>query len=77
MEWPDDGQIGGDRSCPQSIVSPAGLKSSHELGSGRAAPAPLLLGPSSRDGNPLVMTDDSMRAAAVAGRATRNDPRAP
>jgi len=25
MEWPDDGQIGGDRSCPQSIVSPAGL----------------------------------------------------
>jgi hypothetical protein len=35
-EWPEGDQIGGDRSCPQSIVSLAGLRSPHELG--RAMP---------------------------------------
>jgi len=34
-EWPEGDQIRGDRSCPQSIVSRAGLRSSHELGSAR------------------------------------------
>jgi hypothetical protein len=32
-EWPEGDQIRGDRSCPQSIVSLAGLRSSHELAS--------------------------------------------
>jgi hypothetical protein len=75
-EWPGGDQIGGDCSRPQSILSLAGLRSFHELGRGHAASAALfLMEPGSRDENRLVMTDGSMSAAAVAGRATRNDPR--
>jgi hypothetical protein len=33
QKWPESDQIREDRSCPQSIVSLAGLRNAHELGS--------------------------------------------
>jgi len=48
-EWPEGDQIREDGSCPQSIVSIAGLRSTHELGSAASA-ALFLMGRLNRDG---------------------------